>query len=95
MQAALRRHGTLISSIEDEVWTSSEALRELHGTLGVADLAGFGVDPQAVGTRAAGAALRYGRDLSGGSRTTALVISNDGYSGGCGNQVGPSTVTRS
>ena len=43
-----------------------EALRELRHTLGVHDLRGYGVDEEDPAVRAAGAVLRYGRDLHGG-----------------------------
>lgn len=65
--AALRRHNTLVSRVEAEAWTREEAVRELRELLGVADLAGFGVAEDEASVRAAGALVRYSRDLSGGA----------------------------
>src|SRR5690606_38847776 len=52
--------------VEDEAWSPREARRELLDTLGVTDLAGFGVDEASAGARAAGALVRYARDTLGG-----------------------------
>lgn len=65
LAAALARHGTLISRVEPEAWTRTEAVRELRTLLGVSDLSGYGVDEAEAGVRAAGALVRYGRDVSG------------------------------
>ncbi len=64
--AALERHGTLRSTVRPEAWDAQEARRELLETLGVATLAGFGVQDGETGIRAGGAVLRYARDSMGG-----------------------------
>jgi len=74
LKGALARHKTLISRIEAEAWTREEAVRELRELLGVADLAGFGVDEDEAAVRAAGALVRYGRDLSGGALANVHVL---------------------
>jgi DNA mismatch repair protein MutS len=62
---ALARHRALVSRVEPEAWEQEEALRELHETLGVADLSGFGLREDDPGVRAAGALLRYARSTMG------------------------------
>ena len=64
LDRALR--GVARSRLEPEGWGRTEALREITETLGVHSLAGFGVEPEAAGVRAAGALLRYARDQLGG-----------------------------
>lgn len=72
--AALKRHSTLISEVEPEAWTAAEAGRELRTLLAVADLTGFGVRDGEPGVCAAGALVRYGRDLSGGALTNVHLL---------------------
>ncbi|MCB9681517.1 MAG: DNA mismatch repair protein MutS [Alphaproteobacteria bacterium] len=57
--AALRRHDALVSAVDAGAWDAAEAERALHRLLGVADLAGFGVQRGEPGLRAAGAVVRY------------------------------------
>ncbi|MBW1880127.1 MAG: DNA mismatch repair protein MutS, partial [Deltaproteobacteria bacterium] len=64
---ALSRHEAVISEVEPEAWQATEAVRVLCETLGVGDLAGFGVVPDDPMVRAAGALVRYARDTSGGA----------------------------
>lgn len=64
LSRALR--GVPRGSIEAEAWSIREARRELLDTLGVADLAGFGVEDDSTAMRAAGALVRYARDTLGG-----------------------------
>lgn len=65
LRDALRRYRTIESPVEDEAWRGDEALRELTTTLGVADLSGFGVADDHPAVSAAGALVRYARDISG------------------------------
>jgi len=65
LKAQLRKVGAIVSPIVDEAWTGRDATRELLDVLGVRTLSGFGVEPGEPGIRAAGALVRYARDMSG------------------------------
>lgn len=62
---ALARHKALVSQVSTSAWREDDARRELESTLGVADLAGFGVRRGEPGVQAAGAVLRYARERLG------------------------------
>ncbi|MBN2800567.1 MAG: DNA mismatch repair protein MutS [Deltaproteobacteria bacterium] len=62
---ALSRLRAVRSEVSADAWTRGEALRELHQTLGVATLDGFGVEERGPAASAAGALARYARDTSG------------------------------
>ncbi len=62
-----RRQNILVSPVDEAAWARAEAVRALCDTLGVADLAGFGVEDGEPLVRAAGAVVRYARDTSGGA----------------------------
>jgi DNA mismatch repair protein MutS len=62
--AALRRHGAVISQVEPEGWQHAVALREVCEALSVHDLTGFGVPNEHPGIPAAGALVRYARDVT-------------------------------
>ncbi len=74
LKAAVRRLGAVISPIVDDAWDPSEASREARSVLGVADLAGFGVQDRGPEATSAGAVLRYARQASGASLDHVVAI---------------------
>lgn len=57
--------GAVMSEVSEEAWTPEEAQRELRDTLGIHDLSGLGLKPADPAACAAGAVLRYARDILG------------------------------